>query len=127
VLRHQLAAPIAFGPERGTGSDRPIPATFGDLLCEARPSLSLLVLLKDFARAHTLQPNSPIPHEVATILYYAAIIAALVNSDQRISSLSDESLCKGIKAILDFDWIDDATRDLFAEGLRRLQRTEASG
>jgi len=126
VLRHQLAAPISFGPDTNAGSDRPMPATFGDLLCDARPSLPLLVSLKDFARAHTLQLNSPVPHEVATSLYYAAIVAAFVRCDQRISGLNDDALQTGIKTILGFDWIDDSMRALFADGLRRLERTEAS-
>jgi hypothetical protein len=124
VLRHQLAAPMVFGPEDGAWGSGRAPATFGELLCRTDPPLPLLKLMKDFARAHTIQPHSPIPREIATVLYYAAILAALVRHGARISGLDDEPLRKGVQAVLLNDWLDESTRTLLTEGLCQLMTSE---
>lgn len=124
VLRHQLAAPMVFGPEDGAWGSSRAPATFGELLSRTDPPLPLLKLMKDFARTHTIQPHSPIPREIAMVLYFAAILAALVRHGARISGLDDEPLRKGVLAVLENDWLDEPTRTLLTQGLRQLTTTE---
>jgi hypothetical protein len=126
VLRHQLAAPMVFGPEDGAWGSGRAPATFGELLSRIDPPLPLLKLMKDHARAHSIQPHSPIPREIATVLYYAAILAALVRHGARISGLDDEPLRKGVLTVLKIDWLDESTRTLLTEGLRQLTTSEES-
>jgi hypothetical protein len=71
---------------------------FGGLLEAARPSVALLRLVKDYAKA--LRDGGPLayPVEVATGLYYAAVAVARVRCGEAISSLPEETLRGG------FDW-----------------------
>lgn len=141
VLRHQLRAPLLFdlktvdreggavdGWKSGSSpagragrSDRvstadPPPASFGDLLHHPRPPLELLRLTKEFAKASDSRSDNPLPPEVATVLYYAAILVALVRHGRRITALSDSQLLDGLDWVLQQPWLDGRTRDLFAAG-----------
>src|SRR5262249_18508201 len=51
--------------------------SFGDLLAHPHPLLELLEFVKDFAKENRTDAESPLPREVATVLYYACIAAAL--------------------------------------------------
>jgi hypothetical protein len=82
------------------------------------------MLLKDFSRAHSLQPNSPIPREIANLLYYAAIVAARIRCGQCISGLDDEALHQGIESMLGYEWLDESTRNLLIQGRRQIATSE---
>jgi hypothetical protein len=132
ILRHQLAAPILFGPDpaadRPTGAGpggagkAPVPplSNFGDLLTHPAPPLELLRLTKEFAKASDTRPQCPLPKEVATALYYAAILAALLRHGQRITELSDRSLRSGAEWGLRQPWLPAQLRPLYQLGLDRL-------
>ncbi len=131
ILRHQLNAPLAFDlttrePRTQTVLDavhatvaQP-PRKFGDLFHHPHPPLDLLKLAKDFAKAHRNSPNSPLPHEIATVLYFASILVALSRHRQRITTLDNPSIRQGIEWVLNQTWVDDATRALFREGVKQL-------
>ncbi|MFH0982416.1 MAG: hypothetical protein V2A79_12875 [Planctomycetota bacterium] len=131
ILRHQLSVPIEFdlgALRRGaarklrTGADAQglLLRSFGDLFRHPNPPIGLLKMTKQFAKANRNQPDSPLPREISTILYYASIAAALVRCRKRIAELDDAALREGFAWGCQQPWIDDATRALFEEGLKLL-------
>jgi hypothetical protein len=125
VLRHQMQAPLLFGAGGG-GSDveaddaageflGPL-RNFGDLFSHPRPPLSVLRLTKEFGKADDWGDGGVMPTEVGTVLYYAAIVVALLRHGERISRLTDAQLLQGINWALRQPWLDESTRKLFAEG-----------
>ena len=136
IFRHQMAAPIIV--DLGT-IDSPTAArlkeqsearglllkSFADLFQHPAPPVELLTLIKDFAKANRDHPGSALPAEIASVLYYASIGAALVRLDRRISQLPDDALRQGFQMTLKQDWLDSATRDLIASALSKL--SEGSG
>jgi hypothetical protein len=77
-------------------------------------------MVKDFAKANCCHPASVLPEHVATLLYYASIVAASLHAHDNISLLSDEDLRAGISWVLDQTWVDERTQRLFAGALRTL-------
>ena len=126
VLHHQLAAPIEFDFSLG-GIEAEVDAaqaqeirSFGDLLHHDSPPLSLLTLAKDFAKRRLANPESPMPREIAGVLYFACIAAALVRHRRRITSLGDARLRKGLGWTADQPWVDADTRSMVLEGIKAL-------
>jgi hypothetical protein len=128
IFRHQLNAPLEFDlktvdanvettiqtmtPRIGS----PL-RTFGDLFCHPHPPLELLRLAKQSAKTHRNNPQSPLPPEIPTVLYFASIVAALAKCGQRITELDDNAPREGIEWALAQPWLDDVTRSLFREGV----------
>jgi hypothetical protein len=129
ILRHQLAAPLgeelsspicgAAGRADPLVNLDPSLKTFADLLHHESPPLDLLKRTKEFAKSCRADPDL-LPPEVATLLYYAAIVVARLRHDQRITELDDEKLRKGVEWAIEQAWLDQPTRTLFREGLERL-------
>ena len=129
VWRHQLAAPLEFDlttaiREAQTTYDaaratapKP-PRTFRDLLQSLAPPIELLKLAKDFAKTHALGRERAVPQPIATALYFACIAAALTRCHERITSLDDDNLCRGLKWAGAQTWLDESTRNLLQEGLQ---------
>jgi len=135
ILRHQLTAPIAFDLGKLTrngaqrlkalaASESLLLRTFHDLFSHECPPIELLQLTKDFTKACQASPNAPIPREVARVLYYACIAAALVRLNRRITTLPDAEIAKGLSRLLDGGWLDEDTRRLFEEARDMLGPTE---
>ena len=100
ILEHQLDVPLDLdlGPveaeERGRpdaedGSAGAEIRTYRQLLLHPRPPLELLTRVKQFAKHCRGRPDAPLPHEIATVLYLAAIAAARLKRHERISVLDD--------------------------------------
>ena len=133
ILRHQLSATIEFdlrsldpGSQRllraaAACGDRDGIQTFGDLFFHEHPPIQLLQLTKDFAKNHLNHPDSPLPPEIAVVLYYGSIIAALVRLNRSLSWLTPADLARGLVQMLSLPWLDDDLRRLFQQGLARLQ------
>jgi hypothetical protein len=126
ILRHQLESLLAFDLSRGDPADiapiRPdTPAagpsirTFGDLFRHPQPPLELLIRVKQFAKSARADPDATLPAEIASLLYYAAIAAALVRLGTRITTLTDDVLAEGFRTLVPRDWIDDANRLLLTD------------
>jgi hypothetical protein len=128
IWKHQLAASIEFD----LGGLEPAPAaqlnalltpqgfsvrSFGELLRHANPAVELLELVKQFGKAHLNHPQSPIPREVSTVLYYAAIVAALLRCGKRITALDNEALRYGVEKAVEQPWLDETTRTTLRGGL----------
>lgn len=129
LWRHQLATTIAFDLA-GTSAElaelfhRIAPpagiVTFGDLLRHTAPPVSLLEVVKQFAKAHYRNHESPLPQEISMTLYYATLSAAWVRHGQRITRLADESFRGGVEKVLACPWLDAETRQLLVEGKWKL-------
>ena len=117
----QPATPDPARPQEG---DRRHDAqTFGDLFQHPDPPLDLLRRVKEFAKAADADSGAPLPTPVATVLYYGAIVAALLRHGARISALGDEDLRYGVSWSINQPWLDDGTRSLFHQALEVLGRT----
>ncbi len=145
LLARLLEVSPAYGPEPGAALTpvlaTPVPLDLGDLdpalhgwaaehgliavrladvLRHPHPPVELLVLAKEFAKDHRIDPDSPLPRKAVTVLYYACIAAALVRCGRRITSYDDDPLRKGFRWAHDQDWVSDVLREALAEGLRHL-------
>lgn len=112
VIAHQLAAPLlpdlldfpGAEPKRTEALVRITPGlfSFAHLLAHPHPPLELLNALRLFARHHRDNTSSPIHGDPATVLYFAAIAAALATSGKRISQLDDEALRQAFRWCRDY-------------------------
>jgi hypothetical protein len=102
ALSHQLLAPLApdllavpgMTPSRLKAlleEDSSTRSFLDELVCE-HPSAGVLEAIKEFGRHFRHLPESPLCGHPAAVIYYAAIAAALVRLDSRISSLSPSEL-----------------------------------
>jgi hypothetical protein len=139
ILKHQLAAPVEFDLQTlDSGSQRLLRAaaacdgeqatirTFADLFHHASPPLQLLRLAKEFAKAHLNHPDSPLPKEISSILYYASISVALHRLGKRITWLTEDQLRQGVENALAQPWLDDRLRALFSSVLHRLRQVQST-
>lgn len=126
LLRHQLATPLTAdlanaAPDAQqtlaavTGPLAPALRTFGDLFRQPQPPLALLQLTKQFGKNHRQDPTSPLPAEIATIIYFASIVLARLRCRQSISDLEPQALHRGIQWALAQPWLDDSLRRVFQE------------
>ncbi|HUD45564.1 MAG TPA: hypothetical protein VMR33_01985 [Candidatus Baltobacteraceae bacterium] len=138
IFRHQLSAPILvdLGGFDSTGAARLkllseaqslLLRSFSDLLLHAAPPIELLWLAKDFAKANMDHPDGSLPKEVAAVLYYASIAAALTNLDERISQLKDAELARGLGWAKDQPWVDKRIQELLVQGINKLPGTGPGG
>jgi hypothetical protein len=131
LLRFQLAAPlegdlVEVRPSAAETltkmqleSTEP-PQTFAELLLHESPPLELLAQLKDFCKSLRASPNSGLPEEIAVVIYFAALAAAMQKHGERISSLRDEETKVGIQWALSRSWLDTSLRPLLEGGLAAL-------
>ena len=110
ALRHQLAAPLLPDLIAAPGAPRRIetlatrpnaPHNFAELFTSPSPAPELLAAAKQWARHVRSDPASPLCEGPATVLYFAAIAAALVHHREKITSLSVAELRDG------FAWSQD--------------------
>ena len=96
MLKHQLDSNLASQLELSADkrSTTPPPATFRNLFAMEKPPAYLLEEVKNFAKR--LRSNGRGAGEtLGTVMYYAAIAAALARCDLRISELSSTQLKEG--------------------------------
>ena len=131
IFRHQMSAPMlvdlgTFDPRTATRLRTLSEAhglllkSFADLFHHPAPPFELLELVKDFAKANLDHPESGLPGEIATALYYASIAAALVRLDARISQLPDADLQRGLRWTMEQAWLDERTKKLLAQALEKV-------
>jgi hypothetical protein len=131
MFRHQMSAPVlmdlgSFDPRTAsqlkalTAAQGLLLSSFADLFNHSNPPIQLLQLVKDFAKANLDHPESGLPREIVTALYYASIAAALVRLDTRISKLSDADLQLGMRLTREQPWLDERTKSLLTEALKRI-------
>ena len=126
ILQHQLTTPLhvdlagvggAAGQLRELAGARGLVLkSFGDLLQHPQPPVGLLKLMKDFAKACGHSPQSTIPKEVSSVIYFASILAAMTRCSRRITRLDNAALLKAVLWALKQPWLDEITRGIFLEG-----------
>jgi len=128
ILEHQLDSPldvdlnggaIAAGssarPDSGNESVRQEIRTFRELLLAPHPPVELLDRVKQFAKVCRSQSDGPLPHEVATVLYLAAIAAARRHCRRRISTLEDAAWQHAVDWALAQSWLNTEIRELLSQ------------
>lgn len=131
ILRHQLAAPLYlslgnFSAEVAQLVHQSTPAldplvSMKQLLHMPQPPVLLLRLVKRFSKHCLSNPNNPLPAGIVMLLYYAAIGIARTRSGQVISDLPAVELQRGLRWVSNQAWIDEETRVLLRETLKRLE------
>jgi hypothetical protein len=118
LLRHQLNASLAN--DLGTMfQDAPAlvkqenGTTFGALLASANPSLPLLRMVRHFAKKLADRGDAYYPADLARVLYFSAIAAALVHSGSKITSLPIEDAQTGFQWALNCSWLTTDLKNLF--------------
>src|SRR5271155_1066680 len=131
IFRHQMSAPIlvdlgGFDPATAaqlktlSQAQSLLLKSFLDLFLHPVPPIELLTLTKDFAKGNMDHPDSSLPNEIAAVLYYASIAAALVRLDKRISQLSDAELKRGFLWVRSQAWVEPPIQNLLDEALQKL-------
>jgi len=101
------------GTESLPGSTTPAPPfRVGQLLTDPQPCLEDLKRLKDHAKALRHDPDATLPPELATLIYFASLAAALVRCGVSISRLPGRSMLEGWKWALAQPWLEPALTDL---------------
>jgi hypothetical protein len=135
IFRHQMSAPMlvdlgSFDAATATRlkslSDAQglLLKSFADLFHHPAPPLELLQLVKNFAKANVDHPDSGLPGEVASALYYSSIAAALVHLNRRISQLPDADLFRGFRWLENQPWLDEKTKGLLVLAKKKLSGGE---
>ena len=133
ILRHQLLTPLRVDlPDAAGELSRAAPSppieTFGDLLNHPSPPLPLLKRVKEFAKASRMSGTTgPLHPEVATIIYYAAVAAALLRHHARITRLDHATLRQGFEWAVRQMCLDDSTRALLQDAMVSSARTGPCG
>lgn len=98
---------------------RPI-ETYRDLFDHPQPPLELLQLVKRYAKAAPDDAASPLPQEIAALLYFTSIAAARVRCGQNITTLDGKTLREGMQWLLDQPWVVGSTSDLLRQCIELL-------
>ena len=117
MMRHLLESPI---PGISSEESSPPVQTFGRLFAAKHPDVNQLRHVKEFAKSCRTNPQSDLPGDIATVLYYAAIAAARLRCSHAISQLSVAELRDGIDWALARNWLPDPLKDLFHAAARKL-------
>jgi hypothetical protein len=124
IYRHQLASPIQVELGALAAGDAHVVASLssagglllksiGDFLHHQQPPAPLLVMLKDFAKRLMEHPESPLPREVASLLYWSAIAAGLAHGGRRLTTLQNDKIVEGLRWAASHTWVDAPTVELF--------------
>jgi hypothetical protein len=90
---------VALARKTAGSSDEPLKA-LGDLFAHPAPPIELLDAVKRWGRRATRDEASSLPSEITSLVYFAAIAAALVRHNQRISKSDDATLQYGFDRVL---------------------------
>jgi len=126
ILRHQLDARLDLDLKGLPGLlGEPLPAamaaaqvpphSYREILGQAATPIEVLRTAKEFFKLCRNHPRSPLPPEVAMVLYFACIAVAQVRHGQRITQMDEESLRKGIAWALQRPWVDEQTRGVLID------------
>ncbi len=120
MLRRQLTErfPAGWLPDGSeAAAEEPPLRTFEDLLLHPAPPLDLLCQTKEFAKRARGDRRGFMAPEVALLLYYGCIAAALLRHGRRISTLGEDELRQGLNWACQQPWLEERLRRLFAQTL----------
>lgn len=136
ILKHQWAAPLhpdlsQIDPALETRLEQAKQSSarqwrcFADILEESQVPLEVLQILLDFAKASWTHPHRPMPQAIAQVMYYACIAKAWTGHQSIIGGLEERHVRRGIEWALSLPWLDEATRQVFAEARQRVNPAPA--
>ncbi|HEV8291073.1 MAG TPA: hypothetical protein VGP94_04095 [Tepidisphaeraceae bacterium] len=91
-----------------------------ELLEHANPPIDLLMAVKELSKRHRKDQRSNLPPEMALLLYYGSIAAAMVRCGQKISKLRDDDLRNGFTWAIKEQWVPEKVCELFRQALSKL-------
>ena len=91
--------------------------TVRELLEHPNPPIELLIAVKDLSKR---RPRDLFPPEMALLLYYGSIAAAMVRCGKRITKLRDEDLRNGFSWAVKEQWVPETICELFRQGITQL-------
>ena len=91
--------------------------TLRSCLCEENPAVEALEAVKEWANIQRASRSQALPGELASAVYYAAIAAALVRCDKKITGLNTQALLSGLKTINAMEWLDAGMRDTLTSAI----------
>ncbi len=132
IFQHQMTAPVqfdlaGFDPSFAarikllSGAQGLLVKSFRDLFQHAHPPLALLEAVKDFAKRAAVSREAILPKSIARVLYYLAIVTALLRSNKRITSLKNSELLRGLRWAVAQEWLDSETHAVLEDGVKRLE------
>lgn len=86
-----------------------------DLLDNPKVDLNLLKKVKAYGKRLSKSASSEVEHDIANIIYYAAIASALVFHEAKISQFSYKDLEKSFLALSEEDWVPSDFHDFFTK------------
>jgi DNA-directed RNA polymerase specialized sigma24 family protein len=105
---------IASAAESTPGAT-PGSLSLSDVFTAPAPSIELLRAIKDWSRRSTRTKDSPLPLDVASLLYFASIAAAKVRRGEWISKLDPAIFQRGVEMFLGEVWVKEPLRDVLDE------------
>jgi len=87
--------------------------SLGQLLQDPKTSLDELRTAKDYAKQVTKSAHEDVEYEVAGVVYYGAIAAALLHHEIRITQHSFKQLYASFDSLVGKGWILPELKDLF--------------
>lgn len=100
-------------------NNQPI-VTLGDLFEHPQPPIEILQIVKEWATQCMQKKNDDIPPRVAPVIYLAAVAAAFVKCQHRLTRSDDTDLQVTFRQALGASWITGSIRHLFQNALQRL-------
>ena len=95
--------------------------TVRELLEHANPPIELLIRVKDLSKR---RPRDFFPPEMALLLYYGSIAAAMVRCGKRITKLRDDDLRNGFSWAIKEQWVPEEICELFRQGISQLNSAQ---
>jgi len=123
LLRDRLADPP---PLAEAVMDSPLPegTSLNDVLLDSNTELGVLETIKDYTKTLSKRWEEGPEHAVAVSVYYAAIAAALIHHDRKITAHSYEKLAGSIDVLVEAKWMDVRLAKLLADARDLCRRTE---
>lgn len=119
ALRNPL--PISLGPSDLATTERIMAAarqqhmlieSLWQLFLAPNPPVELLILVRDFGKAHMASHSSSFSSDEARLIYLASIACAFVRSASKITSLSDEDILRLFQWAIKFPQTPNELRSL---------------
>ncbi len=110
LLNELLANTVPANAELSGGAK-----SIGDVLAENSPSLGSLIDIKNLCKQLRVAPETGIPEQVSTLVYYSAIALGMTRCGERITVLDDAQLLTGFQWCLSSEWVSDDMRQVFSD------------
>jgi hypothetical protein len=135
LLLNMLAVPLPVAPETTSSLPSALISMcqelrsvagkpLGDLLQSQETNLRVIQMVKDFAKKLGTTTNSELEHDAALTIYYAAIAAALVFYDKRITSISCTDLKRHFAVWSEKNWVLPYIKKLFEKAKQHCENRE---